>query len=112
MPKAIDLSLGEVCPQSRTVRAVKEDGTVIELPIMTRPGGYRFLPNGSGLVYQPRIIGFDFWLYEFASGKSRQLVQLDSRGTLRTFDITRDGKSIVFDRSRQDSNVMLIELQK
>jgi len=96
-----------------TVRAVKEqDGTVIELPFMTRPGGYRFLPNGSGLVYLPRIQGFDFWLYEFATGNSHQIAQLENKGALRTFDITRDGKSIVFDRSRQNSNVVLIDVSR
>jgi len=95
-----------------TVRSVKEDGTVVELPFMSRPGGYRFLPDGKGLVYLPRIQGLDFWLFEFATGKSQQLAELDNKGALRTFDISRDGKSIVFDRSRQNSNVVLIELPK
>jgi hypothetical protein len=31
---------------------------------------------------------------------------------LRTFDITPDGKEIVFDRSKQNSNIVLIDLPK
>jgi hypothetical protein len=79
---------------------------------MVRPGGYRFLPDGTGLVYLPRIPSLDFSLLDFATGKSRQLTRLSNQGALRTFDITRDGKYIVFDRSRQNSNVVLIDLSK
>jgi hypothetical protein len=31
---------------------------------------------------------------------------------LSTFDITPDGKAIVFDRSRENSDIVLIELPK
>jgi Tol biopolymer transport system component len=92
---------------------VRPDGTAVELPhVMVRPGGYRFLPDGTGLVYLPRIPSLDFSLLDFATGKSRQLTRLSNQGALRTFDITPDGKDIVFDRSRQNSNIVLIELPK
>jgi Tol biopolymer transport system component len=95
------------------IRGVRPDGTAVELPpVLVRPGGYRFLPDGSGLVYLPRIPSLDFWLLDFATGKTRQLTRLANRGALRTFDITPDGKHIVFDRLRQNSNVVLIELPK
>src|SRR6185369_15486048 len=85
------------------------DGASVDLPaILVRPGGYRFLPNGSGLVYLKRIQGLDFWLLDFATQQSRQLTRLGNQGALRTFDITPDGKTIVFDRSRQNSNIVLI----
>jgi Tol biopolymer transport system component len=90
-----------------------DDGARVELPtLLTRPGGYRFLPDGSGLVYLPRIQGLDFWLLEFGSKTSRQITSLGSHGALRTFDITPDGKSIVFDRSQQNSDIVLIDLPK
>jgi hypothetical protein len=92
---------------------MQPDGTPVELPhVLVRPGGYRFLPDGSGLVYLPRIPSLDFWLFDFATKKSRQLTHLSNQGALRTFDITGDGKYIVFDRSRQNSNIVLIELPK
>ncbi|MGE5815242.1 MAG: protein kinase domain-containing protein [Acidobacteriota bacterium] len=93
------------------LRGVRPDGTPVPLPqVLVRPGGYRFLPDGSGLVYVERIQSLDFWLLDLATGKRRQLTRLDNQGALRTFDITPDGKSIVFDRSRQNSNVVLIEV--
>ena len=96
------------------LRAVRpQDGTPVELPhVMARPGGYRFLPDGTGLVFVERIQALDFWLLDLATGQRRQLTRLDNQGALRTFDITPDGKSIVFDRLRQNSNVVLIELPK
>ena len=91
----------------------RPDGTAVELPpVMVRPGGYRFMPGGKGLVYLPGIHSQDFWLLDFDTKQQRQLTRLANLGTLRTFDITADGKSIVFDRLRQNSNVVLIELPK
>jgi Tol biopolymer transport system component len=92
---------------------VRPDGTPVELPrVMVRPGGYRFLPDGSGLVYVERIQSQDFWLLDLATGDRRQLTHLASGGAVRTFDVTPDGKYIVFDRSRQNSDVVLIERPK
>ena len=93
------------------LHAARPDGTTVEVPyLMVRPGGYRFVRDGSGLVYLPGIHARDFWLLDFATGKSRALTRLGNQGALRTFDITPDGKHIVFDRSQQHSNLMLIEL--
>jgi len=93
------------------LRAARPDGTPVEMPpLMVRPGGYRFAPDGGALVYLPGIHSRDFWLLDFATARTRRLTQLDSRGTLRTFDVTADGKSIVFDRFNQNSNIILIEL--
>jgi Tol biopolymer transport system component len=90
-----------------------DNGASVELPaVLVRPGGYRFLPDGSGLVYLQRIQGLDFWLLDFATKQSRQLTRFSNQGALRTFDITPDGKAIVFDRSRQNSNIVLIDLPK
>ena len=95
------------------LRGVRPDGTPVELPrVLVRPGGYRFLPDGTGLVYLERIPSLDFMLFDFATRTSRLLTRLANQGSLRTFDITPDGKHIVFDRSRQNSNIVLIELPK
>ena len=77
-----------------------------------RPGGYRFLPDGTGLVYLPHIRSRDFWLTDLATGSSRQLTRLEDRGRLQRFDISGDGRFIVFDRERENSNVVLIDLQR
>jgi len=54
----------------------------------------------------------DFWLLDLASMKSHPLTKLENRATMRTFDITPDGKQIVFDRVRENSDVVLIDLPK
>ena len=54
----------------------------------------------------------DFWLLDLATKKTRRLTQLNNVASMRTFDITPDGKQIVFDRSRENSDIVLIDLAK
>ena len=46
------------------------------------------------------------------TGDRRQITHLANKGHLRGFDIAPDGKHIVFDRTRQNSDVVLIDLPK
>jgi tricorn protease-like protein len=54
----------------------------------------------------------NFWLLDLATKKQRQLTRLSNQGLIQTFDITPDGKEIVFDRLRENSNIVLIDLPK
>jgi Tol biopolymer transport system component len=96
--------------------AVHPDGTSVELPqISVRRLGerVRFLPDGKSLIYMQGLLASqDFWLLDLASMKSRPLTRLQNRATMRTFDITSDGKQIVFDRLRENSHVVMIDLPK
>jgi Tol biopolymer transport system component len=96
--------------------AVRPDGTRVELPqIKLRRLGerVRFLPDGKSLVYMQGLLASqDFWLLDLASMKSRPLTGLQNRATMRTFDINSDGKQIVFDRLRENSHVVMIDLPK
>jgi len=101
------------------MRAIRPDGSVVELPPVQlrsqpeRGERYRFLPGGEGLVYMQGFNPWqDFWLLELASKKSRQLARLSNPATMRTFDITPDGKQIVFDRLQENSDIVLIDLPK
>jgi Tol biopolymer transport system component len=93
---------------------VRPDGAPVELPpVEARPGGYRFLPNGTGLVYLGGSDQFlNFWLLDLDTKTTRQLTRFRNQGVLRTFDITPDGKHLVFDRSRENSDIVLIDLPK
>jgi serine/threonine protein kinase len=94
--------------------AIHLDGYTVELPkieVFRAGERMRFLPDGSGLVYMSgKGNRQDFWLLDLATMKRRRLTQLDSTATMRTFDITPDGKRIVFDRLSEDSDIVLIEL--
>ena len=61
-------------------------------------------------MYLPGVESKDFWLLDLATSKVRQLTDLSDRGYLNAFDITPDGKHLVFDRSRQNSDIVLIDL--
>jgi Tol biopolymer transport system component len=98
------------------LRAVRPDGTPIDLPhIQLRVEGerYRFLPNGKQVVYMQGLLpSQDFWLLDFATKKQRPLTRLSGGAAMRTFDVTPDGKRIVFDRLRENSDIVLIDLAK
>jgi Tol biopolymer transport system component len=103
-------------PRARSVplQAVTPDGAPYALPPLTvdRIGdSYRFLPGGRQMVV--KLGGFrrqDFWLVDLATGERRRLTQLRPGESLRRFDVSPDGGRLVFERVRENSDVVLIEL--
>ena len=98
-------------------RAVRPDGTPVELPpleILVSSPRIRFLPDGRGLIHMKTSKNFhqDFWLLDLSTMEDRRLTRLDDAGTISTFDITPDGTQIVFDRLRDHSDIVLIDLAK
>jgi Tol biopolymer transport system component/predicted Ser/Thr protein kinase len=94
--------------------AVHPDGTRAEWPNLTvnRDGErIRFLPGGKNLVYMQGVgIAQDFWILDLATKSTRRLAHFSNTDTMRTFDVTPDGKQIVFDRLRENSDIVLIDL--
>lgn len=105
---------GPIIAGLSTLLGVRPDGVAVAMsPVKVRPGGQRFLPDGKGVVYQSALL--DFHLLELASGSTRQLTQFKFTTPLmsgRRFDVTPDGSAIVFDRSSENSDVVLIELPR
>jgi serine/threonine protein kinase len=105
---------GAIISSLGSLQIVRPDGNPVEAPpIQVRVGGerYRFVAGSQQLVY---ILGSvvskaSFHLIDLTTKKTRQLTNFDSFDT-RTFDITPDGKRVVFDRLRENSDLVLIDL--
>lgn len=96
--------------------ATTPDGAPVDLPaieMLVRGERARFLPNSKSLVYMQGLVGpQDFWMLDLATMKTHQLAHLTNSAIMRTFDITPDGRQIVFDRLRENSDIVLIDLPK
>ena len=105
---------GAPSARSAPLKAVTPDGAPFPLPSLTvdRVGdSYRFLPGGRQVVL--KLGGFrrqDFWLMDVATGERRQLTRLKPGESLRRFDVSPDGGRLVFERVRENSDVVLIEV--
>jgi Tol biopolymer transport system component len=52
----------------------------------------------------------NFRLVDLESGRQRQLTELSPDSQIWNFDVSPDGKQIVFERYRNNSDVVLIDL--
>jgi Tol biopolymer transport system component len=95
-----------------TVHADGTPGEPLNIHVRVGTEHYRFMPDRPQLVYistPDQVSPEYFWLLDLPSKKARQLSSVSGRST-RTFDITPDGTHITFDRLKDNSDVVLIDL--
>ena len=94
----------------------RPDGTDVPLPAIyigilgtrTPRQGYRFLPDGTGLMYTPaQTTDLEFWVLNLATKMTRRVAKLTLPDEIRTFDLAPDGKQIIFDRLRDNADIVL-----
>ncbi len=78
------------------------------------PTQYRFVPTEDALVVLGGVVGSsqNFFRVDLATGKRRQLTDLNGASVIRNFDVSPDGTHIVFDRWRQHSDIALMTLAR
>jgi Tol biopolymer transport system component len=98
------------------VKAVTPEGAPFPLPsfgVRRSWDRYRVMPNGREVVFVVGDYGRqDFWLIDIVNGARRRLTSLQPGSSIQGFDISTDGTSILFDRVRENADVVLIDLPR
>ena len=94
------------------LKSVSPNGDPLPIPDVAYRGeyeGYRFTPDGKAIVMpQGQFRAMDFWMIDIATGAQRRLTALKPGYSVPNFDISPDGKEILFDRVQENSDIVLI----
>lgn len=98
------------------VHVLSADGRRRDVPNLGLPHGARrlvFMPGGNALVVVKGAANDrDFWLVDIATGHERRLTAFGSEFAIGDFDVSADGREIIFDQLREESDVVQIDLAR
>jgi len=100
------------------VKAVRRNGAPVPVPRMLVPyttaTPYRFLAGSRLLVFlkDPSFLTRNFYRMNLETGEERQLTDLKPGTLIQSFDVSLDGHQIIFDRERENADVVLIDLPR
>jgi Tol biopolymer transport system component len=97
------------------VKAVSADGAPRAFPKLRLSRGARrmvFLGD-DGLVFMNGDVSHkEFWCLDLKTGREHQLTNLGRAFAIGDFDVAPDGRAIIFDRTRDESDIVLFELRR
>jgi Tol biopolymer transport system component len=98
------------------VKAIGADGTPQRIPDLTLSRGARrvvFLADGRSLVVmRGELRHKNLWAIDLQSGAERQLTNFDPMFELRDFDVSPDGREIVVEQVQEQSDIVLLDVQR
>ncbi len=97
------------------VKAISPSGAPVPIPAIevgfTAATPYRFVPNRNELIYlRLALSNQSFYWLDLKTGQQRQLADLKQSTQIKNFDISPDGKQIVFARSQDNADIVLMHL--
>lgn len=97
------------------VRAVGSDGKPHTIPELNLTRGSRRLAflgadDNTLVILKGALSHKEFWAVDLRSGAQRALTDLGPGPVIGDFDVAADGSRIVFDRAREESDIVLIQL--
>lgn len=89
------------------------DGAPRHLPNLILTRGARrlaFLGEDALVVMKGDISDKEFWRVDLTTGRERQLTKLRRGFAIGDFDVSPEGREIIFDRTREESDIVLFDL--
>lgn len=99
------------------VKAVSAEGEPHLLPTLFLNRGSRRLDflgadDDAVVILKGALSHKEFWVINLRSGEERPLTDLGAGPIIGDFDVSADGRSLVFDRVREESDIVRVELAK
>jgi Tol biopolymer transport system component len=95
------------------VKGVSAEGSPRQLPTLVLTRGARrlaFMGEDALVVLKGDISQKDFWRVDLTTGRERRITTLRRGFVVGDFDVSPDGREIIFDRTREESDIVLFDL--